>query len=160
MFLRTENLPEKKMVGISLSMSLADNKTALLWQTFMPKRNEISHAIGSELYSLQVYENTQYFSAFNPSNVFEKWALREVSAFENIPQGMQTFVLKGGLYAVFLHKGTVADAPKTFGYILGEWLPNSAYELAHLPHFELLGEKYRNNDPDSEEEIWIPIQLK
>jgi hypothetical protein len=24
----------------------------------------------------------------------------------------------------------------------------------------LLGEKYKNNDPDSEEEIWIPIRKK
>ena len=28
------------------------------------------------------------------------------------------------------------------------------------PHFEILGAQYKNNEPDSEEEIWIPIQLK
>jgi AraC family transcriptional regulator len=32
--------------------------------------------------------------------------------------------------------------------------------LAARPHMELLGEKYRNNDPHSEEEIWIPIEPK
>ncbi|EPE83362.1 GyrI-like small molecule binding domain protein [Leptospira noguchii str. 1993005606] len=40
-------------------------------------------------------------------------------------------------------------------YIFQEWLPNSGYKLK--PHFELLGSKYKNNDPTSEEEVWIPI---
>ncbi len=39
-------------------------------------------------------------------------------------------------------------------------LPNSEYELENRPHFEVLGEKYKNNDPNSEEEIWIPIKKK
>jgi len=29
-----------------------------------------------------------------------------------------------------------------------------------IPRIEILGEKYRNNDPDSEEEIWIPVKAK
>jgi AraC family transcriptional regulator len=43
-------------------------------------------------------------------------------------------------------------------YIFNTWLPQSNYQLAPRPHFEILGEKYKNNHPDSEEEIWIPIQ--
>lgn len=27
-------------------------------------------------------------------------------------------------------------------------------------HFEILGEKYKNNDPLSEEDIWIPIKRR
>ncbi|TQE66329.1 GyrI-like domain-containing protein [Leptospira noguchii] len=42
-------------------------------------------------------------------------------------------------------------------HIFQEWLPNSGYKLEHRPHFELLGSKYKNNDPTSEEEVWIPI---
>jgi AraC family transcriptional regulator len=30
--------------------------------------------------------------------------------------------------------------------------------LDQRPHVEVMGEKYKNNDPDSEEEIWIPIK--
>jgi AraC family transcriptional regulator len=51
-------------------------------------------------------------------------------------------------------------APKTFQYIFGTWLPNSEYVLDNRPHFEILGEKYKNDDPTSEEEIWIPIKAK
>jgi AraC family transcriptional regulator len=39
-------------------------------------------------------------------------------------------------------------------------LPNSNYHLDDRPHFEILGEKYKNADPGSEEEIWIPIKAK
>ncbi|MDP5096829.1 MAG: GyrI-like domain-containing protein [Flavobacterium sp.] len=39
-------------------------------------------------------------------------------------------------------------------------MPNSEYQLDNRPHFEILGAKYKNNAPDSEEEIWIPIKRK
>jgi predicted transcriptional regulator YdeE len=42
-------------------------------------------------------------------------------------------------------------------YIYTEWLPASNYELDNRPQFEILGVKYKTNDPNSEEEIWIPI---
>lgn len=39
-------------------------------------------------------------------------------------------------------------------YIFATWLPSSAYVLDNRPHFEVLGAKYKSNDPGSEEEIW------
>lgn len=35
---------------------------------------------------------------------FKKWATLEVTDFENIPAQMQSFILPGGLYAVYEHK--------------------------------------------------------
>lgn len=107
---------------------------------------------------MQVYDDTSYFENFNPGTVFEKWAAAEVSDFEVIPTGMEKFILPGGLYAVFLHKGGAGTGDRTFQYIFGSWLPGSDYVFDHRPHFEILGEKYKNNDPDSEEEVWIPIK--
>jgi AraC family transcriptional regulator len=53
---------------------------------------------------------------------------------------------------------------KDFGsfmnYIFMEWLPQSNYQLDNRPHFQILGEKYKHNQPDSEEEVWIPIKTK
>jgi AraC family transcriptional regulator len=153
---RIEILSEKKLVGKRLQMSLANNKTQDLWQSFMPRRQEVQNTIGTSLYSMQVYEPS-YFNTFNPNAVFEKWAAIEVSAFETIPSGMETFILNGGLYAVFEHKG---QSTSIFEYIFRTWLPNSEYLLDQRPHFELLGEKYKKEDPNSEEEIWIPIKAK
>jgi AraC family transcriptional regulator len=65
--------------------------------------------------------------------------------------------LPSGLYAVFDYKGSSNDQ-SIFLYIFGSWLPNSGYNLDDRPHFEVLGNKYKNNDPTSEEEIWIPIK--
>lgn len=80
-----------------------------------------------------------------------------MSAYAEIPEGMETFDLVGGKYAVFLHRGLSSDT-STFEYIFQEWLPNSDFTLDDRPHFDLLGEKTKRNDPDSEEEIWIPVK--
>jgi len=47
-----------------------------------------------------------------------------------------------------------------FQKIYTVWLPASDYVLDNRPHFEVLGDKYKNNDPSSEEEVWIPIKPK
>jgi AraC family transcriptional regulator len=155
---RIEILKEKKLVGNRLTMSLANNRTGELWRSFMPRRREISNNISSDLISMQIYKST-YFADFNPINEFEKWATVEVSDYDNVPSDMETFTLTGGLYAVFDYKGLSTDI-SIFQFIFGTWLPNSNYLLDIRPHFEVLGEKYKNADPNSEEEIWIPIRQK
>ncbi len=156
MYLRTETTSSKKLVGFSLKMSLADNKTGELWSKFMPRKKEIKNAIGSDLYSMQVYDAS--YNPVNPHSNFEKWAVTEVKDFEEVPEGMQIFTLPEGKYAIFLHRGLASEGYKTFQYIFGTWLPQSGFQLDNRPHFEVLGEKYKNNDPDSEEEVWIPIK--
>ena len=156
---RIETLSEKKLIGKRITMSLSNNKTAELWKSFMPRRKEIQNCIGTNLYSMQIYDPL-YFSNFDSNADFEKWATIEVTYFDKVPDEMEAFTLIGGLYTVFSHKGDASSAPKTFQYIFTTWLPNSDYLLDNRPHFEILGEKYKNNDPTSEEEIWIPIKLK
>ncbi len=147
-------LAEKKLIGKRLRMSLAANRIGELWGSFMPHRKEITNTLTSDLISLQVYAWPVDFGDL--TREFEKWAAVEVADFESVPQGMETFTLPGGLYAVFHYKGSSADT-RIFAYIFGTWLPASAYRLENRPHFEVLGSKYRNNDPESEEDIWIPI---
>lgn len=151
-------IPGRKLIGMSVSMSLNDNRTGLLWSSFMLRRKEILNTISNELYSLQVYP-LDYFLNFNPATPFEKWGAVEVKDFEFIPEGMMTFLLDAGLYAVFNYRGLNTDH-RIFEYIFSEWIPASGYLLDSRPHFELLGNKYRNGDPESEEEIWIPVKLK
>lgn len=139
-----------------MKMSLADNRTFELWSRFMPRRKEITNNISIDLISMQVYEE----DFFSPLGIFEKWAVVEVSDLDNIPFGMESFVLPAGKYAVFLHKGGSERFQKTFRWIFEMWLPASEYKVDNRPHFELLGEKYKNNDPESEEDIWVPIKEK
>lgn len=155
---RIETIPEKKLVGKRLTMSLINNRTVELWKLFMPVRNQIIHPKSTDLISLQCYPPT-YFENFSPAAEFEKWAAVEVSDMARIPEGMEAFSIPKGLYAVFNYVGLSSD-PRIFQYIFGTWLPGSEYLLDNRPHFEILGERYKNNHPDSEEEIWIPIRLK
>ena len=155
---RIEVLGEKILVGKRMKMSLSKNKTAELWKCFMPRQNEIPNKLTVECISMQVYP-LGYYANFNPNTEFEKWASVEVSDSDSVPDNMEHFVLEGGDYAVFVHKGSSSDM-STFQFIFTDWIPNSDYQLDHRPHFEILGEKYKNNDPSSEEEIWIPIVKK
>jgi AraC family transcriptional regulator len=181
---RIEERAPGQFIGICMSMSLMEDKTGQLWRQFMPRRHEIMHRANTDVVSLQVYPKG-YFSEFDPSRVFVKWALAEVgnvSAEKGeeeergdedwnvsvekgekedrgglIPEGMEVFDLQGGLYAVFVHRGS---DPAIFDFIYGEWLPASDFELDDRPHFEVLDVHYRHSDPDAEEEIWIPIRVK
>lgn len=149
-------LPEKKLVGSRLIMSFADYKIGELWRSFTFRKSEIKNSITNDLISVVVYGPT-HFKDFKPTNEFERWAALEVLDFDHVPKEMETFVLKTGLYAIFNYQGLSTDN-SIFQYIFGIWLPSSEYELDDRPHFEFLGEKYKNNDPNSEEEIWIPIR--
>ncbi len=152
---RITELQPKTLAGKQVRMSLANNKTGWLWQSFMQQRSQLA-AVNNLLYSLQLY-SADYFSAFNPIKEFTKWALAEVSDTADLPEGFERFHLQGGLYAVFDHKGSSTEI---FQRIFTEWLPQSDYVLDDRPHFELLGEKYKNDSAESEEEIWIPVKQK
>jgi len=155
---RIVTLNERKLVGKRLKMSLTDNKTGELWRSFMPRRREITNNLTQDLISMAIYKPT-HFADFSPTNEFEKWAAVEVTDFDHVPSEMETFILTAGLYAVFDYKGSSTDN-SILQYIFGVWLPNSVYMLDDGPHFEVLGDKYKNADPDSEEEIWVPIRTK
>ena len=154
---RIETVGERKLVGLRMTMSLSLNKTKELWQNFMRLRNGIKNQVGKNLFSIQIYDDA-YFKTFSPHSTFEKLAAVEVTDFNEVPPGMEHFTMPPGTYAIFLHKGAAAAGPATFNYIFSTWLPNSEYHLDNRPHFEVLGEKYHNEDPDSEEEIWIPVK--
>ncbi|GEL11754.1 AraC family transcriptional regulator [Flavobacterium glycines] len=152
-------LEEKKLVGCKQNMNYAAYNPVPLWQSFMPIKTEITNTIGSDLFSVQQFP-IDFWTHFNPETVFEKWAAVEVSAFENIPSNMHTLIIPGGWYAVFDYKGDGSNAPAFFEAIFSDWIPNSAYVVDNRPHFEILGSKYKKGDPNSEEEVWIPVRLK
>jgi AraC family transcriptional regulator len=154
---RIETLAEKKLVGAKIRMSLKNNMTAQVFQAFMPLRNTIVNRVDTNLISMRVYSGP-----FHPGDLeqeFDKWAAAEVDTLNMVPPGMETTTIPAGLYAVFHYKGLNTDS-SIYRYIYSTWLPSSGYCLDERPHFETLSRKYKNNDPESEEEIWIPVVLK
>ena len=137
-------------------MSLVNNLTGHLWGQFGPLIKTIKNRVNGDKISMQIYP-LNYYTQLSPTTEFEKWATVEVRSFEDKPEGLETFELQGGLYAVFDYKGSSADA-RIFQYIFSEWIPKSGYAVDDRPHFEVLGSKNKNNNPKSEEEIWVPVR--
>ena len=151
------HLEKKKLVGMSCKMSFSQNKIKELWQGFMPVVGHIQNRIGSDLYSAEIYDPA-FFKQFDPDREFEKWAAVEVTDFDDVPDGMETFEFPGGLYAAFLHKGPASTAQITYQHIYREWIPNSEYSLDDKPHVAVMGESYNPTGQESAEQIWIPVK--
>ena len=145
---------EKKIVGMKSSMRHNQYEFIVsLWQGFMPRKKEIRTTRTNALIAVQVY------SDFNDTEKpFDIWAGVEVSNLDNVPAGMIPFLIEEGDYAVFVHTGM--DAAKTYQRIMSEWLPNSGYEIDDRPHFQIMGDRYKNGSAASEEDFYIPIRLK
>jgi AraC family transcriptional regulator len=150
----------KKLVGQKARMSVINDKTGELWRSFMPRRGEIHQVANNFLYSVQVFDSEEYFNQFLPEAEFDKWAAVEVFGFADIPVGMEVLEIPEENYAVFNYKGPASAALPFFQYIFQEWIPKSEYAVDNRSHFALMGEKYRGNSPDSEEEIWVPVRKK
>ncbi len=151
-------LTAKKLIGIGIQTSLAENSTLALWQQFKPQIKDVKNRVNTDFYSIQIYEDDVDLRKFTPKTIFEKWAATEVENFENTPDGLAKFNLSGGLYAVFIHKGKPEEFHNTAAYIYGKWVPNSKYELDNRPHFEVMAKNYNPNDPNATEEVWVPIK--
>jgi len=152
-----KTFPATKFIGMHSIFSYSDYRAFELWSSFMPKKKEIQNTINSNLFNIQI--NPENFD-FHPNTPFVKWAAVEVSSFNVIPSEMEPLEIDSGLYVVFKYKGNQSNAANFYRKIYTEWFPSSKYELENRPQFEILGDKYKRNDPNSEEEIWIPIKLK
>ena len=150
---RIEIIESKKLIGFSILTSFQEDKTPIVWRQFMLRRNEISNRISNQLFSLQIYPEN-----FTPDKSFRKYALTEVSDFDNIPNDFETFQLKSGKYLVFNYTGKSENGPEIFRYIFQNFIPENQLEVDNRPHFEIFGDDYNPNSDSAEEEIWIPIK--
>ena len=57
-----------QLIGKCQTMSFAEDKTFLLWNSFMPRQNEINDKIGEELFNVVCYPDN---FDFNPNKLFE-----------------------------------------------------------------------------------------
>ncbi|MEQ3691791.1 MAG: GyrI-like domain-containing protein [Flavobacterium sp.] len=154
---RIKTILAKKTIGFSIKTTMANDQTVKIWQQLMPRLKEVKNAVSADLFSLQVY-NGESFEEFTHTTEFTKYALVEVKNYDFIPEGFKKFEIPAGNYAVFIHKGTSTDFYNTSQYIYGEWLPKSNYKLDERPHFAIMGDKYLGHEnPESEEEVWVPI---
>lgn len=143
------------LCGASERMSLQTFTPWTLWPRVVPRLSQISNRTSPDLISLRYFDGIPVFGPeANPA--FTYWGGVEVAAPN---KGFEHLEIPTGTYAVFHYKGLSSDST-IWRYIYSRWLPNSEWALDDRPHFERLGSKYKNDDPTSEEDIYIPIRPK
>ena len=155
------DLPQRVFVGLHTQTSASKPTTPQMWGKFMPRKGEVPHRMGKEVYSIQVYPPNLSYENFDPSKEYTSWAAVEVSQLGELPEGFESLSIEAGTYAFFVHKGAVDTFPQLIRWIYAEWLPSSPYEIDDRIHFERLGAKFLGpSNPESEEDVFIPVKLK
>lgn len=98
-------------------------------------------------------------------NNFTYLAAIAANSLKKVPKGMTGLKVEAGNYAVFhltIDKATPINQQFNDAYqgIWGDWLPNSEYDFAETPDFELYGPGFDGKTGTGEIEIWIPVKKK
>ena len=93
--------------------------------------------------------------------VLEYLAGREWEPGRGLPSGFRSFRIPKGLYLRAVHRGSPRLERETFLYLYGAFLPGSDLRVRGAFDFDVYAERFhadRPDDPDSEVEIYIPVE--
>jgi AraC family transcriptional regulator len=126
-----------------------NNEIPQMWQALGGRFAEIRHISKPDI-AYGVCDN------FNEeSGTFDYAAGTEVDRAADLPKGMVSWEVPAATYAVFTC--TLRTLGETHEGIHSAWLPESGFERAPGPEFELYDEDFDPRDPDSRMDIHIPI---
>lgn len=154
-------MPDFLVAGLRGETTLRDNRLIDLWHNF----NDIAHTVpnpapgarGIGVCESCTNGNTLY--GMSDDVPFTEVAGIEVTNLDNLPAPFVGKQVKGGRYAVFTHRGSIARLPQTFEYIWGTWFLVTSEELDAREDFELYDKRFLGIDnPESEMDIYIPIK--
>ncbi len=150
-----------KVIGMQGRTTLKDNKIPQLWQDFIPRMEEIQNRTDKAVsYGICMVDPDFDIKDFTDTTEFTELVAVEVNNFDFVPQGMVTQVIERQKYAVFTHKGSLANLRMTYDFIYGTWLHKSGMELAKTVDFEYYDSRRFNpiDQENSEFDIYIPIK--
>jgi AraC family transcriptional regulator len=141
---------ERLLLGIARKINQGENiKFGLLLKArneFMEMVRTIENRGNTELYYAVYNYNPEDIGKEEDEINYTYFYCVEVSEYKNIPNGMVRKVLPQGKYAVFNYdtksntlNGEVLNQ-SVYDYIDGIWLPNSEFELAETPDYEVINE--------------------
>jgi AraC family transcriptional regulator len=157
-----KTIPEMKVVGMKTKFIAVDSPDKnnmivipKLWQEYMPRRHEIKNTTSEYnlgvTFDIPANENAR-------SDEMNYLAGTQVSNFDHIPSSMDKIVIPAGNCAVFTHKGELEKFGDTMMFIFGSWLPQSGKKMRNAPIIEMYDERFKLNQPDSEIDVYIPIE--
>lgn len=140
--------PAFTVVGVKYHGKNEKDEIPQMWQAFGPRVCEIKHVAAPHV-AYGVCDSPDESGKFNYVAGFE------VSSTADIPQGMVSWEVPENTYAVFTC--TLPTLHETFQHI-ETWLPQSDYQRAPGPEFELYDENFDPEDPSSEMYIYVPVK--
>lgn len=142
--------PAFAVVGMKYHGQNKHNEIPQLWGEFMQHTNIIERVVNPTVCygACGTLDET--------TGDFDYLAAFEVSAEASAPEGMERWDIPASTYAVFTC--TLPTIHEAFANIYNTWLPQSAYERASSPDFELYDETFDPNDPNSTLYLYIPVQ--
>lgn len=128
----------------------------LLWERFIGQLAQVKR-VNQETYG--IFEGAESCEGASEVEIIYL-AATQVSEDAALPKGWERKSLPGGSYLVFTHKGPISKIRETIDYIWGVWLPQSRHIRREAPDFELYDERFKMEDPESEVDLYIPIEEK
>jgi AraC family transcriptional regulator len=143
------------LVGLA---SLAKNETDVVTDLWEQLSGEIE-SIPNRLKPQRYYGITFLTLSGDPQSSFFMIGVA-VDSLAAIPPTLVGKTIPPLKYARFIHKGPSKDVGMTLDYVYQTWLPKSGHSTAAPLQIEFYGERYKGpDDPDSESEILIPIEV-
>ena len=81
----------------------------------------------------------------------------EVGSFTSLSPHLGRIRFQPQQYAVFRHAGHVSTLPQTWQELIEQWLPQSSYQSAHRPDFELYSANFNHDTGVGDIEVWIAV---
>lgn len=146
---RIVNRPDFIVAGLKVRAGDQEDIKAL-WAQFAGRAAELRQAAVSG----QTYGLIDNFD--EESGEFDYLAGVEVRAADQAPEDMEVWQLLAQNYAVF--PTTLSTLMQTMSQAYESWLPGSNYRRAPGPEFELYGDNFEPDDPDSPFQLYIPVE--
>lgn len=156
MFSRFEKKEAFTVVGTKVTVPFAEAHKVIAPAVieFEKHQNQIKNTVGNKTYGVTLNLDKDSFLYLYGV---------EVSKVEEVPQDLVAREVPASEYAVIVHKGTARKLEDTYKFIWQTWLPQSGYECAKSPLFEVYDERFILDGPhvdDSYMEIYVPIEKK
>lgn len=130
-----------------------------LWQQFRPLVKDIPGRLDETLMAMHRYPQGLDMTQVAADQPFEQWALVQIQQEDKMPDGIHTWWMEGGDYAVFEQSGTVENFRASMHWLIAEGLPPQQLALDARPYFEIMDHRYKGPaDPDSLETVYVPVK--
>jgi AraC family transcriptional regulator len=147
------------VAGIRGETSILHNILPDLWNSLFDICNQIPNAYEARRFGICETDRKKTNISKDGNVTFSETVGLEVDDFKCLPRNMNTKIIRGGRYAVFTHKGTVATLIKTYDYLWGSWVLFTKETLDEREDFEIYDKRFLGADNvDSQIDIYIPIK--